>query len=73
VLDTIWQGLAAPHAVDLKKYTKEDEIKQHFPRIIENNTANRKLVSMPMVADVGLLYYRTDCCKSMAIRGPPKT
>src|ERR1700756_193803 len=69
MIDVIWPGIAAPHAVDLKKYTKEDEIKQHFPRIIENNTANRKLVSMPMVADVGLLYYRTDCCKSMANQG----
>src|SRR5271157_758072 len=26
-IDVIWQGIAAPHAVDMKKYYKEDEIK----------------------------------------------
>ena len=37
-IDVIWQSIAAPHSVDLKKYFKPDEISQHFPRIIENNT-----------------------------------
>ena len=27
MVDVIWQGIAAPHAVDLKKYFKDDEIK----------------------------------------------
>ena len=35
-IDVIWQGVAAPHAVDLKKYYKGDEIQAYFPRIIEN-------------------------------------
>jgi trehalose/maltose transport system substrate-binding protein len=42
-IDVIWQGIAAPHAVDLKKYYKEDELKAYFPRIIENNYAQLAL------------------------------
>ena len=40
-VDVIWQGIPAPHAVDLKKYYKEDEIKVYFPRIMENNTVGQ--------------------------------
>jgi len=72
-LDAIWQGVAAPHAVDLNKYIKEDEVKQHFPRIVENNTADGKFVSLPMFADAGLLYYRIDLLQKYGYQVPPKT
>jgi hypothetical protein len=47
MVDVIWQGIAAPHAVDLKKYFKEEEIKQFFSHNVENNTVNGRLVSIP--------------------------
>jgi trehalose/maltose transport system substrate-binding protein len=72
-IDVIWQGIAAPHAVDLKKYYKEDEIKAYFPRIIENNTVGGKLVSIPLYTDAGLLFYRTDLLEKYAYNAPPKT
>jgi trehalose/maltose transport system substrate-binding protein len=72
-IDVIWQGIAVAHAVDLKKYFKEDEIQQHFPRIIENNTVRGKLVSMPVFTDAGILYYRTDLLQKYGYQGPPKT
>jgi trehalose/maltose transport system substrate-binding protein len=72
-IDVIWQGVAAPHAVDLKKYYKEDEIQAYFPRIIENNTVGGKLVSIPLYTDAGILYYRTDLLEKYGYREPPKT
>ena len=73
MVDVIWQGIAGPHAVDLKKYFKDDEIKAFFPRIIENNTVKGKLVSIPWFTDAGLLYYRTDLLQKYGYSGPPKT
>src|ERR1700732_235787 len=73
MIDVIWQGIAAPHAVDLKKYYKEDELKAFFPRIIQNNTVGGKLVSIPWFTDAGLLYYRTDLLQKYGYKEPPKT
>jgi trehalose/maltose transport system substrate-binding protein len=73
LVDVIWQGIVAPHAVDLKKYYKEDEIAAYFPRIIENNTIGDKLVSIPLYTDAGLLFYRTDLLEKYGYNAPPKT
>ena len=73
MVDVIWQGILAPHAVDLKKYYKEDEVSKFFPRIIENNTVGGKLVSIPWFTDAGLLYYRTDLLEKYGYKEPPKT
>ena len=73
MVDVIWQGICAPHAVDMKKYFKDDEIKAFFPRIIQNNTVNGKLVSVPWFTDAGLLYYRTDLLEKYGYKEPPKT
>jgi trehalose/maltose transport system substrate-binding protein len=73
MIDVIWPGIAAPHAVDLKKYIKEDEVKQHFTKIIENNTVGGKLVGIPFFTDAGVLYYRTDLLEKYGYKEPPKT
>ena len=73
MIDVIWQGIAAAHATDLKKYVKDDEIKEYFPRIIENNTVKGKLVSLPLYTDAGVLYYRTDLLEKYGYKEPPKT
>ena len=73
MVDVIWQGILAPHAVDLKKYYKEDEIKTFFPTIIKNNTVGGKLVSIPWFTDAGLLYYRTDLLEKYGYKEAPKT
>jgi trehalose/maltose transport system substrate-binding protein len=73
MVDVIWQGILAPHAVDLKKYFKEDELSKNFPRIIENNTIGGKLASLPWFTDAGILYYRTDLLEKYGYKEPPKT
>ncbi|HEY5749046.1 MAG TPA: ABC transporter substrate-binding protein [Chryseolinea sp.] len=73
MIDVIWPSIAAAHAVDLQKYFTEDEIKQHFPRIIENNTVNGQLVGLPFYTDAGVLYYRTDLLQKYGYSAPPQT
>jgi len=73
MVDVIWQGIAAPHAVDFKKYFKEEEIKQFFSHNVANNTVNGRLVSIPWFVDAGLLYYRTDLLEKYGYKAPPKT
>ena len=73
MVDVIWQGILAPHAVDMKKYYNEAEIKEFFPRIIENNTVGGKLASIPWFGDAGILYYRKDLLEKYGFKEPPKT
>ncbi|MGA7395356.1 MAG: ABC transporter substrate-binding protein [Terrimicrobiaceae bacterium] len=73
MVDVIWQGILAPHAVDMKKYFKEDEIAKFFPRIVENNTVGGRLVSVPFFTDAGMLYYRKDLLEKYGYKEAPKT
>lgn len=72
-IDTTWQAVAAPHAVDLTKYFSPEELAAHFPQVIKNNTVEGKLVSVPTSVDVGLLYYRTDLLKKYGFAHAPDT
>ena len=50
LVDVIWQGIAAPYAVDLNKFIKTDIISQFFPHSIENNTVKNRLFGLdPLV------------------------
>ena len=73
LIDVIWPGIAAAHADDLKKYVTEEETKQYFPRIIENNTVGGQLVALPLFTDAGILYYRTDLLDKHGFTQPPQT
>ena len=59
-IDVIWPGILKTHLLDLTPYVPKEEIEQHFPSIITNNTIEGKLLALPLYTDVGILYYRKD-------------
>jgi trehalose/maltose transport system substrate-binding protein len=72
-VDVIWPGILAENLLDLKAFVPAQEIASHFPELIENNTVNGKLVALPCLVDVGLLFYRTDLLRHYGYRTPPRT
>lgn len=71
-IDVIWPGILANHFIDFKEYASEEQINQHFPAIIANNTVDDRLVGMPWYTDAGLLYYRSDLLEKHGFE-PPET
>ena len=72
-VDVIWPGILAENLLDLKALVPAQEIATHFPDLIATNTVNGKLVALPCLLDVGLLYYRTDLLRDYGYRTPPQT
>ena len=73
MIDVIWPGIVAPHAADLKQYFSDNELKEFFPRIVQNNTIRGKLTSIPFFTDAGILYYRKDLLDKYGFKNPPRT
>lgn len=71
-IDVIWPGILANHFIDLAEHIDEEQISQHFPAIIENNTVDGRLVAMPWFTDAGILYYRQDLLDKYG-KQPPAT
>ncbi len=69
-IDVIWPGLLAKHFVDLKQYISSEDIQQHFPTIVANNTVNGRLVGMPWFTNAGVLYYRKDLLEKYGLPVP---
>jgi trehalose/maltose transport system substrate-binding protein len=71
-IDVIWPGILASHFIDLAEHIPEEQVSQHFPAIVENNTVDGALVAMPWFTDAGILYYRTDLLDKYG-KQPPTT
>jgi trehalose/maltose transport system substrate-binding protein len=71
-IDVIWPGDLAEHFLDLNEYGGAEQVADHFPAIVENNTVDGKLVGIPWFTDAGLLYYRTDLLEKYGVE-PPET
>ena len=72
MIDVIDVGVVAAHAVDLTDVLESRDV-EYFDRIVQNNTAEEKLVGIPWYTDAGLLYYRTDLLEQYGFEGPPET
>jgi trehalose/maltose transport system substrate-binding protein len=59
--------------LDLNPYISSAEIAAHFPELIANNTVYGKLVALPCLIDIGLLFYRTDLLRRYGCPGPPES
>ena len=71
-IDVIWPGILANHFIDLSEHVDQEQIEQHFPAIVENNTVDDALVAIPWFTDAGILYYRTDLLEKYG-KQPPVT
>jgi trehalose/maltose transport system substrate-binding protein len=72
-IDVIWPGILADNLLDLKPYVPETEIAAHFPELIANDTVAGRLVALPCLIDIGLLFYRTDLLRRHGYRSPPES
>jgi trehalose/maltose transport system substrate-binding protein len=72
-VDVIWPEILAENLLDLKAFVPAQEIATHFSELIANNTVNGKLVALPCLVDVGLLFYRTDLLRHYGYSTPPRT
>ena len=72
-VDVIWPEILAENLFDLKAFVPAQEVASHFPELIANYTVNGKLVALPCLVDVGLLFYRTDLLRHYGYSTPPRT
>ena len=72
-IDVIWPGILEEHLVDLYEYGAEEQVDQHFPGPVANNTIDGRLVAIPYQIGAGMLYYRTDLLEKYGYDGPPET
>src|SRR5687768_9184939 len=71
-VDVVWPGVLADHLLDLGPHLGQ-EVRHHFPAIVESYVVNGKLVAMPLYTDAGLLFYRSDLLRENGYASPPAT
>jgi len=72
VIDAVWPGTLGSDLLDLASYADADA-KAHLASLLENDTVQGRLVSLPFYVNVGMLYYRTDLLQKYGYPRPPDT
>src|SRR5258708_21007703 len=71
-VDVIWPGTLSEDLIDLKPYFVK-ELSSADPDVVASYTVKGKLVAVPYVADVGVLFYRKDLLREYGYGTPPRT
>jgi trehalose/maltose transport system substrate-binding protein len=71
-LDFVWPGVLVDDLLDLNPWLG-DLAKLPFPELIRNGTVHGRLVALPLVSYVGLLYYRSDLLAEYGFSHPPRS
>jgi trehalose/maltose transport system substrate-binding protein len=71
-VDVIWPGTLSEDLIDLKPYFVT-ELSSVDPDIVASYTVKGKVVAVPYVADIGVLFYRKDLLREYGYGTPPKT
>ncbi len=72
LIDIVWPGTLSPELLDLTPFI-DSNAPGHLPVLLENDTVEGHLVSLPLYVNVGMLYYRTDLLKKYGYNRPPAT
>ncbi|HLU34453.1 MAG TPA: ABC transporter substrate-binding protein [Thermomicrobiales bacterium] len=74
-IDVIWPGIMNQWAEDLSQEAQElaEAGSTFFERILDNNTIDGKVVSLPFFTDAGVFYYRTDLLEKYGFSAAPVT
>jgi trehalose/maltose transport system substrate-binding protein len=71
-VDVIWPGTLSEDLIDLKPYFVK-ELSSLDPDVVASYTVKGKLVAVPYVADIGVLFYRKDLLREYGYGTPPRT
>src|ERR1700722_20927206 len=71
-VDVIWPGTLSEDLIDLKPYFVK-ELSSVDPDVVASYKVNGKLVAVPYVADIGVLFYRKDLLREYGYGTPPRT
>ncbi|KAJ3096122.1 hypothetical protein HDU97_006201 [Phlyctochytrium planicorne] len=72
-IDNIWPGEFGQYFLDVAPYIPEEMKAMHTPGIYKAGMMQGKQVALPLFADYGVLYYRTDLLAKYGYSGPPQT
>src|SRR6202789_2069348 len=71
-VDVIWPGTLSEDLIDLKPYFVK-ELSSVDPDVVASYTVKGKLVAVPYICGIGVLFYRKDLLREYGYGTPPRT